>query len=118
MPGTSLAIVTLTFDSTRLDFTAPSVNTAKLTLGAPLTVTAGTPAACSTENGADELVDESLADWAAAAASACWTFWVGVGGGSVTVPPPPPPPQPERAMVNAAAAAVPNLTNMRFIPDS
>ena len=113
-----MANVKLTFERTRPVLTLPSANTAKLTLGALLTVTAGTPAAWSTSNDAVELVDVSLADWAAAAARAAWTFCVGVGVGSVTVPPPPPPPQPERAMVNAAAAAVPNLTNMRFIPDS
>ena len=50
--------------------TAPSEKTVKWTTGAPVTVTAGTPLACNTENADDELVDVSFAGLAAAVAMA------------------------------------------------
>src|SRR5512138_2131001 len=97
VPGTSFAIARLTLLSVSPCFTAPSEKTAKLTTGAPATVTAGTPLACSTVNADDELVEVSLAGMAAAALSAAPIWPLGGGGGGAappTDPPSLPPPQP------------------------
>ena len=78
--------------------TAPSEKTVKLTLGGLFTVTAATPAAWTTVNDADELVEVSFAGTAAAAAIASLTVAAGPGAGAgAAEPPPPPPPQPASA---------------------
>jgi hypothetical protein len=75
-----LAIAKLTLLSLRSRLARPSENTAKFTTGAPLTITAGTPAVCRTLNAEFELVAVSLAGSAAAAAIACPTGVVAGGG--------------------------------------
>src|SRR5512147_423667 len=93
--------------------TAPSEKTVKRTMGAPVTVTAGTPAPCSTENADDELVDVSLAGLAAAAAMAPLTD---PDGGGVTVTLTLSPPQADSAA--SARAATPNHFIELFMDDS
>ncbi|MDO9283854.1 MAG: hypothetical protein Q7U26_03085 [Aquabacterium sp.] len=56
-----------------------------MTFGGLATVTAGTPAACTTVNDASELVAASLAATAAAAAIFSLTVAVAAGGGGVGV---------------------------------
>ena len=91
----------------RCDLTLPSENTAKLTLGGLFTVTAGTPASCTTVKEADELIAVSFAGTAAAAASAAATDVPGGGA-----PDESPPPQP--AMASATRVAVPHRINELF----
>jgi hypothetical protein len=98
-----LATARLTSASFRLVSRRPSVNTAKLTLGAPVTTTAGTPLACSTAKADDELVAVSFAGSAAAAVSfspSAPETGGGAGGAGSELPPSLPPPH-----ATSAAAA-------------
>ena len=88
-----MAIAKLTLAMVRSVLTAPSENTAKLTLGGLLIVTAGMPAPCKTVKGAALLIAVSLPACALAVLSALRMPGAGVG-----VELPPPPPQPARAI--------------------
>jgi hypothetical protein len=86
--------------------TLPSENTENFTTGGLLTVTAGTPALCSTVNAAPVLTAVSFA---ALAAAALMTSLKVCGVGGVTGASPPPPPQP--AMARLASNPVPQRNN-------
>src|SRR5262249_54558397 len=89
------------------------------TLGALLIVTAGTPADCSTVNGAEALLAVSLAAVAAAAASACATPCPATGAGVTGAsPPPPPPPHAASSTARASIAPLPRRTHVPDIPPS
>ena len=114
MPGTSLAIAKRTLALVSPVFTAPSEKTVKLTLGGLFTVTAGTPAACSTVKAEAEFVAESLPATAPAATMVSLSVVPvpGVGAGADD----PPPPQPARA--KHTDATTPHPINERVIASS
>jgi len=94
----------------------PSENTAKLTLGAPATITAGTPLPCSTAKADDELVAVSFAGTKAAAVSfspSAPDTGGGAGGAGRLLPPSLPPPHATRAA--AARTIAPHFIVERVI---
>src|SRR5659263_256044 len=95
----------LTLVMARSVLTAPSENTVKLTLGGLLTVTTGTPAACTAVKEAAEFIAVSFAANALAVAMVLLT--AAEDGGCTLPPPPPPPPPPQPAMATTTEQAIP-----------
>ena len=101
VPGTSLAIAKRTLALVSPVFTAPSEKTVKLTLGGLFTVTAGTPAACSTVKAEAEFVAESLPATAPAATMVSLSVVPVLAGGA--------------RLVQLASGAAVTVDNARFV---